>query len=82
MPADQVSVIPNATDTTLFKPEVMNRKTEKSKSMILGLITLKLRISIQFSVTIVSVSRLVYRKGVDLLAAIIPIICQKYSQVY
>jgi len=30
MPADQVSVIPNATDTTLFKPEVINRKKEKS----------------------------------------------------
>ena len=32
-------------------------------------------------VTIVALSRLAYRKGLDLLAAVIPIICKKYSQV-
>ena len=32
-------------------------------------------------VTIVVVSRLVYRKGMDLLAAIIPLICSKHAQV-
>ena len=32
-------------------------------------------------VTIVVVSRLVYRKGMDLLAAIIPQICSKYPRV-
>lgn len=30
-------------------------------------------------VTIVVVSRLVYRKGMDLLAALIPLICTKYG---
>lgn len=33
------------------------------------------------AVTIVVVSRLVYRKGTDLLAAVIPAICDKYSKV-
>ena len=32
-------------------------------------------------VTIVALSRLAYRKGVDLLAGVIPIICKKYKQV-
>ncbi|CAD5119585.1 DgyrCDS8187 [Dimorphilus gyrociliatus] len=32
-------------------------------------------------ITIVVVSRLVYRKGTDLLAAILPVICKKYPQV-
>jgi len=37
--------------------------------------------SLLFAVTIVVVSRLVYRKGVDLLAGVIPIICDKYSNI-
>ncbi|XP_046860104.1 phosphatidylinositol N-acetylglucosaminyltransferase subunit A-like [Xenia sp. Carnegie-2017] len=32
-------------------------------------------------ITIVIVSRLVYRKGIDLLAAVIPMICSRYGQV-
>ncbi len=34
-----------------------------------------------FSVTIVVVSRLVYRKGMDLLASLIPIICSRHADV-
>lgn len=33
-------------------------------------------------VTVVVISRLVYRKGVDLLAGVIPIICNKYPKIY
>nr|CAG4646216.1 EOG090X0515 [Macrothrix elegans] len=61
VPADLVSVIPNATDTTLFQPDPSKRDKDK--------------------IVIVALSRLVYRKGMDLLAAVIPIICQKYPQV-
>ncbi|CAG0894504.1 unnamed protein product [Cyprideis torosa] len=32
-------------------------------------------------ITIVTMSRLVYRKGIDLLALVMPALCQKYSQV-
>nr|SVE73522.1 EOG090X0515 [Daphnia atkinsoni] len=62
VPANHVSVIPNATDTTLFKPDVSRRDKDK--------------------ITIVALSRLVYRKGIDLLASVIPIICQKYPTVH
>nr|CAG4636967.1 EOG090X0515 [Ceriodaphnia reticulata]SVE72903.1 EOG090X0515 [Ceriodaphnia reticulata] len=61
VPADHVSVIPNATDTTLFKPDISKRDKDK--------------------ITIVALSRLVYRKGIDLLACVIPIVCKKYPQV-
>ncbi|KAK4022056.1 hypothetical protein OUZ56_007543 [Daphnia magna] len=61
VPANHVSVIPNATDTTLFKPDVSRRDKDK--------------------ITIVALSRLVYRKGIDLLASVIPIICKKYPKV-
>ena len=30
VPANYVSVIPNATDTTLFKPDISKRETDKS----------------------------------------------------
>ncbi|XP_032780902.2 phosphatidylinositol N-acetylglucosaminyltransferase subunit A isoform X2 [Daphnia magna] len=62
VPANYVSVIPNATDTTLFKPDVSRRDKDK--------------------ITIVALSRLVYRKGIDLLASVIPIICKKYPKVH
>nr|CAG4649287.1 EOG090X0515 [Scapholeberis mucronata]SVE93584.1 EOG090X0515 [Scapholeberis mucronata] len=62
VPADQVSVIPNATDTTLFKPDISKRDKDR--------------------ITIVALSRLVYRKGIDLLARVIPIVCKKYPNVY
>nr|CAG4641651.1 EOG090X0515 [Eurycercus lamellatus] len=62
VPADQVSVIPNATDSTLFTSDPSKRDKNK--------------------ITIVALSRLVYRKGVDLLASVIPIVCRKYPQVY
>ncbi len=34
------------------------------------------------TVTIVVISRLVYRKGIDLLIEVIPEICARYSQVH
>lgn len=34
-----------------------------------------------FTVTIVTIGRLVYRRGTDLLAGVIPLICQKYSDI-
>nr|CAG4643914.1 EOG090X0515 [Lepidurus arcticus] len=56
-----VSVIPNAVDTKIFRPD----PTQRNNSII----------------TVVTMSRLVYRKGVDLMASVIPIICEKYPQV-
>lgn len=53
VPEKQVSVIPNAVDTTLFTPNPIKRPNDGT-------------------INIVIVSRLVYRKGVDLLAGVIP----------
>ncbi|XP_065829812.1 phosphatidylinositol N-acetylglucosaminyltransferase subunit A-like isoform X2 [Oscarella lobularis] len=56
-----VSVIPNAIDTTQFIPDPLARNPKR--------------------VTIIVMSRLVYRKGMDLLARIIPAICSSYTNV-
>jgi len=61
VPPSIVSVIPNAVDTSMFKPDPGKRDPSK--------------------ITIVVISRLVYRKGMDLLAGLIPKICAKYPQV-
>ncbi|MCL4139377.1 UNVERIFIED_CONTAM: hypothetical protein GTU68_060936, partial [Idotea baltica] len=58
---DRVSVIPNALDSDLFRPDVQKRPKEK--------------------INVVILSRLQYRKGVDLQPAIIRHICAAYPQV-
>nr|CAG4638412.1 EOG090X0515 [Cyclestheria hislopi] len=64
---NKVSVIRNAIDTTLFKPDLskwdQNRKIDNK-------------------IIIVVMCRLVYRKGVDLLPEIIRRICEKYKNVH
>ncbi|CAG0882239.1 unnamed protein product [Darwinula stevensoni] len=59
--SSHVSVIPNAVDTSIFKPDPSQRNPNK--------------------ITIVTMSRLVYRKGIDLLADVIPPICEAFPQV-
>ncbi|XP_076059159.1 phosphatidylinositol glycan anchor biosynthesis class A isoform X2 [Oratosquilla oratoria] len=58
---EDVSVIPNALDTDVFKPDPTRRPKDK--------------------INIVVMSRLQYRKGVDLQPEIIRNICGKYPQV-
>lgn len=66
---ERVSVIPNATDTTAFTPsESMKYKTWGTKTADEG-------------ITIVVITRLVYRKGSDLFAEVIPEICKRHSDV-
>jgi len=57
-----VSVIPNAVDSSNFYPTPFIREPNK--------------------VTIVVVSRLTYRKGVDLLVGVIPTLCAKYRNLH
>ena len=73
-----ISVIPNAVDAEMFKPDLNRKKTDHSNLKLSKLCVLTL---LYFLVTIVVVSRLVYRKGVDLLAGLIPIICEKYPNI-
>jgi len=60
----QVSVIPNAVDTSKFTP---NPKAAPNPNK---------------RINIVILSRLVYRKGVDLLVEVIPTICKRFPFVY
>ena len=69
----KVSVIPNAVDTDVFRPpEPAKNKNQKNG---LHFKTPRRRI------TVVIGSRLVYRKGIDLVACVVPKICQtKYGK--
>ncbi|KAL7616801.1 phosphatidylinositol N-acetylglucosaminyltransferase subunit A isoform X1 [Lactuca sativa] len=61
LPPEKVFVIPNAVDTTMFKPA--------SERLVMD------------PIVIVVISRLVYRKGADLLVEVIPEICRLYPNV-
>lgn len=61
IPPHRVSVIPNAVDVCMFRPDPSQRRSEQ--------------------ITIVILSRLVYRKGADLLVDVIPEVCRLYPQV-
>jgi phosphatidylinositol glycan class A protein len=82
--AARVSVIPNAVDSELFKPgpELVDKSKSLNFHFCQSACSYDLQlVSISRKVTIVVVSRLVYRKGTDLLVAIIPEVCRKYPNV-
>eukprot|EP00002_Diphylleia_rotans_P020411 TRINITY_DN3961_c0_g1_i7.p1 TRINITY_DN3961_c0_g1~~TRINITY_DN3961_c0_g1_i7.p1 ORF type:complete len:439 (+),score=71.53 TRINITY_DN3961_c0_g1_i7:415-1731(+) len=60
-----VSVIPNAIDSEMFTPSKLPNKGSDGNS----------------GIVIVVISRLAYRKGVDLLIETIPLICQQHPRV-
>ncbi|GAQ89246.1 phosphatidylinositol glycan class A [Klebsormidium nitens] len=62
LPPHRISVIPNAVDTAVFRPDVSKRQPGR--------------------VTIIVLSRLVYRKGIDLLVEVIPAICKRHPEVH
>lgn len=77
VPKQKVSVIPNAVDTAFFTPDPKQRPTDINQSNIkhpferrtfYALLNI---FFVLFSVTVIIVSRLVYRKGVDLMAGVI-----------
>uniref|UniRef100_A0A182MEU3 phosphatidylinositol N-acetylglucosaminyltransferase n=1 Tax=Anopheles culicifacies TaxID=139723 RepID=A0A182MEU3_9DIPT len=76
---DKVSVIPNAVDTAYFTPNPCRRPNDDETSKVahhsnksFHLTTFIFFLRYSSPVNIVVVSRLVYRKGVDLLAGILP----------
>lgn len=75
-----VSVIPNAVDPSCFTPDPSQADPNKGRCSVMScdghMVT-----DMSHAVTIVVVSRLVYRKGMDLLAGVIPILCSKYPEV-
>jgi len=77
---EKVSVIPNALDATAFTP----RPSKKVSHVGEGDVNRPTEIDPEMSsprITVVVMSRLVYRKGTDLLAGVIPTICAKYPDV-
>jgi phosphatidylinositol glycan class A protein len=61
----RVAVIPNAVNSSDFCPPSISESSSRDPRVI----------------TIIVLSRLVYRKGVDLLVDIIPLICKRYPNV-
>ena len=65
-----LSTIPNAVDPDKFRPDPVQqhcRQSERKESS---------------RINIVIVSRLVYRKGIDLVANVIPVVCARYPRVH
>lgn len=77
VPMDKVSVIPNAVDTDVFRPPSPDKRRDKPHSLSNGVSSRKRKSSVVRRITVVIGSRLVYRKGIDLVAVVVPKICQR-----
>ena len=75
LPPHRISVIPNAVDTNVFVPTEMPARFRRACT-----VTDTNRLE-EGRITIVVMSRLVLRKGVDLLVHLIPAICKAYPHV-
>jgi phosphatidylinositol glycan class A protein len=76
---DNVYVIPNALVPEQFTPAAEPPDTDgMSKG---SLFYSRVHLILLSSVTIVVISRLAYRKGIDLLVAVAPTICEKFPNV-
>ncbi|TYZ62848.1 hypothetical protein PybrP1_003577 [[Pythium] brassicae (nom. inval.)] len=64
--ADSVSTIPNAVDATKFTPPT---PAERARALVPG------------TITVVIISRLVYRKGIDLVGRAIQLVCARCAHV-
>ena len=73
-----VSVIPNAVDSVCFTPDPSQSHKDRGG----GHTPLSSPDTHTPSVTVVVVSRLVYRKGADLLAGIIPALCSRHRDLH
>lgn len=58
-----IYIIPNAVDTSIFQPD-------------------ETKINPKDKINIIVMSRMAYRKGVDLLVRVIPLICKKHKNIY
>jgi phosphatidylinositol glycan class A protein len=70
LPPTRVSAIPNAVDTTRFEP----RGSKDENRAQVGQLD-------EMPITVVVISRLAYRKGIDLLARVIPIACAASKRI-
>ena len=78
-----VSVIPNAVDAECFTPDTSRRTVGRGTIQYMyALHSSCFEYMYVFVVTVVVMSRLVYRKGMDLLAGVIPVACSRHPDVY
>ena len=75
-----VYVIPNAIHGDLFKPPLSMGKVSDTTSMDKINDTTPMPKVDDTTTTVIVLSRLVYRKGIDLLIQVIPLICAKYGR--
>ena len=75
-----MSVIPNAVDAARFTPDPAQRPRDRCALRCDARAARVL--TWQRSVVVVCMSRLVYRKGTDLLAAVIPLVCARSPAVH
>jgi len=68
---EKVSVIAHAVDNNMFYPDMAVREQQQLKQKLEG----------KQTITIVTITRLTYRKGVDLLIKVIPLVCKAYPNV-
>eukprot|EP00798_Chlamydomonas_sp_ICE-L_P025719 gene25719-11376_t len=93
LPPDRVSVIPNAVHTADFQPMMPSDRPGPSDSLMKDTSTSSRLVTRSQSqrdelssnsarlAEVVALSRLVYRKGIDLLALAIPLICARHAHV-
>ncbi|KAG7669225.1 hypothetical protein Ndes2526B_g05523 [Nannochloris sp. 'desiccata'] len=83
IPPQRVYVIPNAVEASLFKPLVGNDSGEVKmwSSTTERKVMAHSGRSSEESITVIAMSRLVYRKGIDLLAAVLPELCRRYQKL-
>ena len=82
--SSKVSVIPNAVDSAAFTPDVNLRpsSTDESKTPAnTHICATILSLSLSTLVVIIVASRLVYRKGIDLLIGVLPRLLRTYPNV-
>lgn len=77
-----VSTIPNAVDTTKFLPDPVKRQQSSEKISVNPTWRSPASRKALARINIVVLSRLVYRKGIDLLIGLIPLICQNIPEAH
>lgn len=88
IPPQRVYVIPNAVEASLFRPLIGNDSGDIKKPTTTTTTTTAKMIMVadggrgsEEAITVIAMSRLVYRKGIDLLAAVLPELCRRYSNL-
>ena len=81
IPPDRVYVIPNAVEASLFRPDVLHAQKQFCSTVDSSSNASPPNNNALPKITIIAMSRLVYRKGIDLLAAVVPELCRRHPNI-